>query len=192
MNLDIFSYSEVLSTFLVLFGIIDIPGNVPIFLGIEKKVGKFNAFKISGWVSIIMAAFFFGGEEFLRFFHIKMSSFAIAGSILLLILGLEILLNITIMKVDFHDAESASVVPLAFPMIAGPGSLTMLTTLKTQYHSVNVMLGCFLNVILIYFVLRYTGWIAHKLEKWLQLLHKLGGILVLSMGIEILRKHLLQ
>lgn len=187
MNLQ-FDIVEILKVTMVLFAVIDVIGSIPVILSLKQKVGEINPSKAS-WVSLgIMFAFLFVGNAILDVIGISVADFAIAGSILLFIVAFEMILGIQISK-DSMPA-TASVVPLAFPLIAGTGTLTTLLSIRAEYNLLSIMIGIVINVFIVYIVLKYL----YKIEKWLgtggiAILKKVFGIILLALAIKLFRKY---
>ncbi len=184
---DIFSYlsiREIISVFMVLFAVIDITGSIPIIINLRNKYGKIEADKATLVATIIMLAFFFFGESLLKIFGVDVFSFAIAGSFVLFALALEMVLGIEIFKGTTH--EGASIVPLAFPLIAGAGSITTLLSLKAEYHNVNIFIGLMLNMLLVYIVIKLCYFFEKVLGKTgIMILRKLFGVILLAISIKL-------
>lgn len=179
-----FSLNEILSCFMVLFAIIDIPGTIPVVVSIKNKVGYIDSKKATLVAAALLIAFLFLGEKLLNIIGIDVPSFAVAGAIVLFVIALEMILGIEINKTE--APQTASIVPLAFPMIAGAGSLTTILSLKAGYHTENIIIAIILNMIIVYFVLRFSG----KLEQWmgagiLSILKKVFGIILLAIAIKL-------
>ena len=179
-----FSLLEILASFMVLFAIIDILGSIPIILDIKVKTGTIYPGKTTIVAYIIMLLFLFIGEPLLAIFGVDISSFAIAGSIILLLMGLEMVLGIQLFK---HDTGgSGAIVPIAFPLIAGAGSITTLLSLRAEYHSVNILVALSLNMIIVYLVLRLTTFFERILgPNGLHILRKFFGIILLAISIRL-------
>lgn len=179
---------EILAAFMVLFAIIDILGSIPIILDIKTKTGKLLPGKTTLWAFGIMLLFLFIGEPLLGVFGVDISSFAIAGSIILLLMGLEMVLGIQLFK---HESEGGgggggSIVPIAFPLIAGAGSITTLLSLRAEYQSINILVALSLNMIIVYLVLRLTTFFERILgPNGLHILRKFFGIVLLAIAIRL-------
>ena len=185
-----FDGQQTLSTFLILFAVIDILGNTTIIINLRKQAGCIHAEKTVAVMAIIMVGFLFLGPTILRLFQVDIGSFAVAGGIILFLLGLEMVLNVSIFKVDACP-ETASVVPLAFPMLAGAGTLTALLTLKAEYKDINILCGTLANVVLVYLFLRYSEWIERKLGKLgVSIVHKVMGIILISIAVKLFKTNL--
>lgn len=187
MNLEL-DIVEILKVTMVLFAVIDIIGSIPTILSLKEKTGLIQPFKAS-WVSfIIMVVFLFIGQSILTIIGITVGDFAIAGSIVLFFIALEMILGVTIYRDQI--ASSASIVPLAFPLIAGTGTLTTLLSIRAEYSTLSILIAIVLNVILVYIVLKNL----HLIEKLLgpggiAILKKIFGIIVLALAIKLFRKY---
>jgi multiple antibiotic resistance protein len=181
MRLD---FVEIFAAFMVLFAIIDIPGSIPIILDIKSRTGDLEPGKAT-FVSLgIFLAFLFIGNRLLSIFGIDVSSFAIAGSFIIFLIGMEMVLGIELFK---HDSKGGgSIVPIAFPLIAGAGSITTILSIKAEYNTINIFIALIMNMIIVYLVLRLTS----KFEKilglgGLHILKKVFGIILLSIAIKL-------
>jgi len=189
--LTTFDGQQSLSAFLILFAVIDILGNIPIIINLRKQVGCIYPEKTTIAVGIIMVSFLFVGPFILDLFHIDLDSFATAGAIILFLLGLEMVLNITIFKMD-NSPEIAAIVPLAFPILAGTGTLTTLLTLKAEYNNLNILCAIAANLMLIYFVLKHSEKIEHRLGPLgVSIVHKVMGLMLLAIAIKLFKTHFL-
>lgn len=173
-----FNFKEIFTAFMVLFAVIDIVGNIPIIIDLRKKVGHIQSEKASVIAGFIMILFLFLGQRLLNLIGIDVHSFAVAGAFILFFLALEMILGITLYRSDDEEeALSATVFPLAFPLIAGPGSLTTLLSLRAEFSLENIIVAVLLNVIVIYIVLKTSSKIERVigpteltlLEKYLEL-----------------------
>jgi len=175
---------EILASFMVLFAIIDILGSIPIILDIKAKTGSIFPGKTTLVAYGIMLLFLFIGEPLLGIFGVDISSFAIAGSIILLLMGLEMVLGIQLFK--HESGGGGAIVPIAFPLIAGAGSITTLLSLRAEYHTVNLLLALSLNMIIVYLVLRLTTFFERILgPNGLHILRKFFGIILLAISIKL-------
>jgi len=175
---------EILAAFMVLFAIIDILGSIPIILDIKTKTGAIYPGKTALVAFGIMLLFLFIGEPLLALFGVDISSFAIAGSIILLLMGLEMVLGIQLFK--HESGGSGAIVPIAFPLIAGAGSITSLLSLRAEYHTINILIALFLNMIIVYLVLRLTTFFERILgPNGLHILRKFFGIILLAIAIKL-------
>lgn len=181
-----FDFSQILSTTMVLFAIIDILGSIPIIIELRKKAGHIQSEKASLVAAALMIIFLFAGKSLLNVIGVDVESFAIAGSFVIFAIAMEMVLGLTIFKED--APETVSIVPLAFPLIAGAGTMTTLLSLKTEYATQNIIVGILLNILFVYFVLKNTN----RLEKLfgktgLNILRKAFGIILLAIAIKLFR-----
>ena len=175
---------EIFACFMVLFAIIDIPGSIPIILDIKTKTGGVEPGKTSLVAFSIFMAFLFIGSPLLSVFGIDVSSFAIAGSFIIFLIGMEMVLGIELFK--HSSSGGGSIVPIAFPLIAGAGSITTILSLKAEYQTVNILIALVLNMVIVYLVLRLTSLFEKVLgEAGLQILKKVFGIILLSIAIKL-------
>ncbi|MBG08099.1 MAG: hypothetical protein CME68_05035 [Halobacteriovoraceae bacterium] len=185
-----FQFKEILSVTLVLFSVIDILGSIPIIIDLRKKNRIIDPGKATIVSGILMVLFLYIGETILELFALDVQSFALAGSLVMFLIGMEMVLNIVIFKPE-PEISSTSVVPLAFPLIAGAGTMTTLISLRAEFEKVNILLGVFLNLIFVYVVLRASGWISRKLGVGgANVLRSVSGIILLAISIKIFKKNL--
>jgi multiple antibiotic resistance protein len=176
---------DTFTVFMVLFAVIDITGSIPIILDLKRKTGEFSAVKATLISFVILAMFLIVGEPLLGLFGVDISSFAIAGALILFFLSLEMVLGIQLFKYEYHKGTS-SIVPLAFPLIAGAGAITTLISLKSQYSMLTIMVALILNMILVYFVLKATRTFERILgEGGIQVLQKIFGVILLSIAVKL-------
>jgi multiple antibiotic resistance protein len=181
MNLD---FKQILSAGMVLFAIIDIIGSVPIIVGLRAKVGHIQSGKASLVAALIMISFLFVGEEILKLIGIDVNSFAVAGAFILFFLAIEMILGITLYKDD--APETASIVPIAFPLVAGAGTMTSLLALRAEYDVENIIVAIIINVIIVYFVLKSSGKIERILGKsGLGIIRKIFGVVLLAIAVKL-------
>jgi multiple antibiotic resistance protein len=181
-----FNFIDILSAFMVLFAVIDIPGSIPIIIDLKAKHGKIESLKATLVAFGIMLIFFFGGEIILKLFGIDIHSFAIAGSIVLFLIALEMIMGIELFKSDPSKGGGASVVPIAFPLIAGAGSITSLLSLKAEYAAENILIALTANMIIVYLVLKLTGIVERILgQSGVLILRKVFGIILLSIAVKL-------
>jgi multiple antibiotic resistance protein len=189
--LKMFDFKEILSVTLILFSVIDILGSIPIIINLRKKVGHIQSEKATIAAGVLMVLFLLLGKSILNLFGIGVEDFAIAGALIIFALGAEMILGIEIFKPD-PDASSTStsIVPIAFPLIAGAGTLTTILTLKSEYTQLNIGVGIVLNLIIIYIVLKSTNWLERKLgQTGLDVLRRIFGIILLSIAIKIFKSN---
>ncbi|OHX67518.1 MarC family protein [Flammeovirga pacifica] len=188
-SLDI-SFKAVASVTLILFSVIDIVGSIPIIIDLREKEGKIESLKATVIAGVIMVIFLIVGTQILNLFGIDVSSFAIAGAIILFLLGLEMILGITLFKSEPEDG-SGSIVPLAFPLIAGAGSMTTIISLKSEFSELSILLGIIINLVFVYIVLKSSGWIQNKLGKGgANILRKIFGIILLAIAIKLFKTNI--
>lgn len=183
--------TAILTVTLILFSVIDMIGNVPIIINMKKDGLKINAQTTTLVSGLIMISFLFFGSAILSLFGIEITSFALAGSLVMFFIGLEMILGIRFFKEENTSSKSGSIVPMAFPLLAGAGTLTTIISLKVQYDSLSIILGILINVLIIYFVLRSTDWMAKKMsEEVSSTLRKVFGILLLAIAIQIVKTNI--
>jgi len=184
--------SAVASVFLVLFSVIDIPGSVPVLLSLRKQGVEISAWKATGVAALIMSLFLLFGTQVLGLFGIDPSSFAIAGGFIILLIGLELLLGITIFRDLATPGSSGNIVPIAFPLVAGAGTLTTILTLKAEFDTTSIGIGIILNLLLVFIVLKSLDWLNRKVsDQALGSLRKIFGIILLAIGVQIIKSNLL-
>jgi multiple antibiotic resistance protein len=179
-----FSLIEILAAFMVLFAIIDIPGSIPIIIDLKSKGVIIKPVKVTLASLAIFLAFLFIGTPLLGVFGIDVSSFAIAGAFIIFLIAMEMILGIVIFHQDAHG--SGAIFPIAFPLIAGAGSLTTVLSLKAEYQTINIFIALLLNMIVVYLVLRLTTFFEKILgQGGLQILKKVFGVILLSIAIKL-------
>jgi multiple antibiotic resistance protein len=182
-----FNIKEIFTAFMVLFAVIDIVGNIPIIIDLRKKVGHIQSEKASLIAGIIMIVFLFLGQSLLELIGIDVYSFAVAGSFILFFIALEMILGITLYK-DDDDSESitATVFPLAFPLIAGPGSLTTLLSLRAEFFIENIIIAVLCNVVVIYVVLKTSPKIERIIgANGIKIIRKIFGVILLAIAVKL-------
>ena len=181
-----FNLKEIFTAFMVLFAVIDIVGNIPIIIDLRKKVGHIQSEKASLIAGFIMIVFLFLGQSLLSLIGIDVNSFAVAGAFILLFIALEMILGITLYKDDDEGGITATVFPLAFPLIAGPGSLTTLLSLRAEFHIQNIIIAVVLNVILIYIVLKTSSKIERLIgANGIKIIRKIFGVVLLAIAVKL-------
>ncbi|TDD78485.1 MarC family protein [Flavobacterium caseinilyticum] len=177
-------FREIITVGMVLFAVIDIVGTIPIIVDLRSKHGHIESEKASIVAGIIMIVFLFVGEELLKLIGIDVNSFAVAGSFVLFFLALEMILGIRLYRDE--EASSASIVPLAFPLIAGAGTMTTLLSLRSQFSTVNIVIAIVLNIILVYIVLKSSARIEKLLgENGLGVIRKTFGVVLLAIAVKL-------
>lgn len=181
-----------MSVTLILFAVIDILGSVPVIIEIENKTGSRIKPGIATLAAgILMIVFLFLGESILILIGIDISSFAIAGAIVIFLLALEMILGINIFREKSNDASSTTIVPVAFPLIAGAGTLTTILSIRSEYRIENVIIGIILNLGFVYLTLKILPWIQAKLGRGgTSVLRRIFGIVLLSIAIKLFRTNL--
>lgn len=187
------SKEEVLTVSFTLFAVIDMLGSIPVLISLKDKMGgvirSAQATLASG---ALMILFLFVGKEFLRLLGLDVKSFAVAGSIVIFILGLEMVLGLEFFKPD-KNAKSGSVVPIAFPLIAGSGTLTTIMSLKANYEDINILAGILINCIVIYLVLKSLKWIERALgPNGLAVIRKFFGVILLAIAVKIFGSNIIK
>jgi multiple antibiotic resistance protein len=180
-----FSFQAIISTFIILFAIIDILGSIPIIMGIKQKGEEIYPLRATLVSVVILLLFLFAGKWILNLFHVDIHSFAVAGSIVIFIYALEMLLDREIIR-NNGPAGTSSIVPLAFPLIAGPASFTALLSLRATYSVENIIIGLLVNMIIVFFVLKSVD----KIEKFLgrgmiYIMRKFFGIILLALSVQL-------
>lgn len=181
-----FNFKEILTTFMVLFAVIDIVGNIPIIIDLRKKAGHIQSGKASVIAGAIMIVFLFLGESILTLIGIDVHSFAIAGAFILFFIALEMILGITLYKQEEGANMNASVFPLAFPLIAGPGSLTTLLSLKSEFNTENIIIAVVVNVLVIFLVLKTSSRIERMIgQNGINIIRKVFGVVLLAIAVKL-------
>lgn len=180
-----FDFNEVLKTTTVLFAVIDIVGSVPMIIKLKEQAGDIHPVRTSLVSLGIMIGFLILGESILRLFGVDVHSFAVAGSLILFAMSLEMILGVRLFR-DSVSGKTASVVPLAFPIIAGAGTMTTLVSLRAEFDSINIVAGILINVLIVYAVLRLTKRIERLLgEGGIAILKKVFGIILLAIAVKL-------
>ncbi len=175
---------EILTASMILFAVIDIIGSIPIIIDLRKKVGHIQSEKASIVAAILMILFLFVGKEILSLIGIDVNSFAVAGSFILFFIALEMILGIQLYKDD--APETAAVVPIAFPLIAGAGTMTSILSLRAEYENINIIIAILINIFFVYVVLKSSG----KIEKFLgkqgiNVIRKIFGVILLAIAVKL-------
>ncbi len=177
-------FKEILTVGMVLFAVIDIVGSIPIIVDLRTKHGHIESEKASIVAGIIMIVFLFIGEEFLKIIGIDVHSFAVAGSFVLFFIALEMILGIRLYKDE--ESSSASIVPIAFPLIAGAGTMTTLLSLRSEFHTINILIAILFNLILVYIVLKLSSKLEQLLGKnGLGVIRKAFGVVLLAIAVKL-------
>ena len=175
---------EIITATMVLFAVIDIIGSIPIIIELRRKVGHIQSEKASVVAVIIMIAFLFVGEEILKLIGIDVNSFAVAGAFVILFLALEMILGVQLFKDE--APETASVVPLAFPLIAGAGTMTTILSLRAEYHAINIIIAIIINMVFVYIVLKSSKKIERLLGKGgINVVRKIFGVILMAIAVKL-------
>ena len=189
MNINIL---EIVSAFLVLFAIIDVTGSVPIFLNLRSQNKTIHPEKAAVYSLIILVGFLFVGEWILKLFQLDVSSFAIAGAVVQLIISIEMIFGVEIFKHDNTQSnDSSTLFPVVFPLIAGPGSFTTLLSMRAEYYTVNIIIAVLLNILIVYLVLRFLDPVKKLLgESGAYILKKFFGVILMAISVKLLTSNL--
>lgn len=179
-----FNFREIATASMILFAVIDIIGSIPIIIGLRKRVGHIHSERASIIAACIMVAFLFIGEEILNLIRIDVNSFAVAGAFIIFFLAIEMILGITLYKDD--EPESASVVPIAFPLIAGAGTMTALLSLRAEFYVENIIVAIVVNIIFVYIVLKSSVKIEKVIGKsGINVVRKVFGVILLAIAVKL-------
>lgn len=181
-----FDLIETGKVFMILFAVIDIVGNIPIIIALKEKAGTIQALKASIVALLIMLVFLFAGEGLLGLLGVNVKAFAVAGSLILFALAFEMIFNVELFKDDAASYKVVSIVPLAFPLIAGAGTMTTIISLTVDYNELNIAIAAVLNIIVVYIVLKLTKKIESILgEGGIAILKKVFGIILLAIAVKL-------
>ena len=179
-----FNLKEIFTATMILFAVIDIIGSIPIIIDLRQKVGHIQSEKASIVAMLIMILFLFLGSQILILIGIDVYSFAVAGSFVILFLALEMILGVQLYKEE--SPETASVVPLAFPLIAGAGTMTTILSLKAEFHTINIIIAIVLNMIFVYAVLKSSTKIEKLIGKaGINIIRKIFGVILLAIAVKL-------
>lgn len=186
-----FDFKEILSATMILFAVIDIMGSIPLIISLRKKVGHIQSEKASIVAAGIMIVFLFLGESILKYLGVDINSFAVAGALVLFILAMEMVLGITLIKDE--EPKSASIVPLAFPLIAGAGVMTTIVSIRAEFAAENIVVAILINCLLVFAVLKSAA----RLEKLfgeggLNILRKVFGVILLAIAVKLFSENAAQ
>jgi multiple antibiotic resistance protein len=182
-----FNFKEIATATMVLFAVIDIIGSIPIIISLREKAGHINSAKASIIASVLMILFLFLGESILKLIGINVNEFAVAGALILFFIALEMILGITLFKDEEHTSpDLASIFPLAFPLLAGPGSLTTLLSLRAEYETPNIIVAIIVNIVIIFIVLKTSARIQRFLGKnGIAVIQKVFGVILLAIAVKL-------
>jgi multiple antibiotic resistance protein len=182
---------EIFSVTLILFSVIDILGSIPFVILIRQREGRIYAEKATLIAAALMIIFLFLGQSILKLFGLDVGSFAVAGAIVMFIIAMEMILGINLIKDDPEAKGTGSIVPIAFPLIAGAGTLTTILSLRAVYEESSILIGIILNLIFVYIVLRSSGWLEQKIGKsGFVVLRKVFGVILLAIAVKIFKSNL--
>ena len=180
-----YDFNELLTVTFTLFAVIDIVGSVPLLISLKDKMGGIRSFQATFVSGALMILFLFAGKPFLKILGLDIRSFAVGGSVVIFLLGLEMVLGHEIFKGD-KDAKSGTVVPIAFPIIAGSGTLTTIMSLKANFEESYILTGILINLVVVYIVLKLLKWIEHILgPAGLLAVRKFFGVILLAIAVKI-------
>jgi multiple antibiotic resistance protein len=185
-----FNFKEIVSVSLILFSVIDILGSIPVIIDLRKRVGHIQSEKATFAAGLIMVVFLFLGESILKLLGLDVESFAVAGAIIIFLIGMEMVLGVHLFRGEV-DSSATSIVPIAFPLIAGAGTMTTIISLRAEYAQANILVGIVLNLILIYVVLKASTWLEARLGKsGANILRKVFGIILLAIAVKLIKANL--
>lgn len=185
-----FNLKDTFSVTLILFSVIDILGSIPFIILIRKREGKIQAEKATIISALLMVVFLYLGQSILQLFGLDVASFAVAGAIVIFIVAMEMILGITLIKDDPNAKGSGSIVPLAFPLIAGAGTLTTILSLRAVFEEVNILAGIILNLVIVYWVLRSSAWLERVIgESGFAVLRRVFGVILLAIAVKIFKSN---
>ncbi|MBL7717504.1 MAG: MarC family protein [Flavipsychrobacter sp.] len=181
-------FSQIVTISFTLFAVIDILGSIPVIISLKRKMGGISAVQATTVSGALMLVFFFVGEQMLNFMGLDVHSFAIAGSIVIFILGLEMVLGVDFFKGE--EGRSGNVVPIAFPIIAGSGTLTTVMSLKANYPSGNILVAILINLVFVFIILRSISFIEKVLgPSGISVIRKFFGVILLAIAVKIFRSN---
>ncbi len=184
MNLD---FKSILSVCLILFSIIDIVGSLPVIIDLKEKGTKIESGKAALASMALMVLFLFLGEQVLKLFGVDVESFAVAGSIILFIIAFEMILGVQLFKEE-KKGKKGTIVPIAFPLVAGAGTMTTIISLKAKFDTWTILIGIVVNIIIVYIVLQSSDYLRSKLSpSFINVLRKMFGIILLAIAVKLFR-----
>ncbi len=183
-----FNFNQILSVTMILFAIIDVLGTIPVIIELRSRVGHIQSERASIAALVLMIGFLYAGEAILKVIGLDIASFAIAGSLVIFIIAMEMIMGINLFKEEMPT--TVSIVPIAFPLIAGAGTMTTLLSLKSQYQTQNIVVGIVLNTIVVYLVLKNVQWLEKLLgPTGVNILRKAFGVILLAIAIKLFRSN---
>lgn len=186
-----FVFKEIISVTLILFSVIDILGSIPIVIDLRKKAGDIHAEQATLVAGGLMIAFLFLGISILNLLGVDVKSFAVAGALILALMGFEMILGRNIFKHETSSSKATSIVPLAFPIIAGAGTMTTIISLKAAYEIENIIVGIMLNLLFVYIVLKNSQFLENLLgQTGADILRKVFGIILIAIAIKLIKTNI--
>jgi multiple antibiotic resistance protein len=181
-----FDMTQIMTASMILFAVIDVVGSLPIILEIKRKAGDIHELRAASVSMLLMILFLFLGESILKVIGINVNSFAVAGSLILFFMALEMILGVKIFREEDHSPKVAAIVPIAFPLIAGAGTMTTILSMRAEFEAINIIVAIVLNSVFVYIVLRMMG----PLERLLgpggvMVLRKVFGIICLALAVKL-------
>jgi multiple antibiotic resistance protein len=181
-----FNLKEILTATMVLFAVIDIIGSIPVIISLRDKASHIKSGRASIIAAIVMVVFLFVGEKILKLIGINVNEFAVAGAFILFFIALEMILGVTLFKEKEGSTEMATVFPIAFPIVAGPGSLTTLLSLRAEYHPENIIVAIIINIIVVFIVLKTSARLQRFLGKsGIAIIEKIFGVILLAIAVKL-------
>ena len=192
MNFGTFNLQEFVSAFIILFAVIDAVGSTPIIISLRESGKTVKAMKATWMSTLLLVAFFYVGDVMLQLFHVDIASFAVAGSLVIFLMAIEMLLDVEIFKFKGPSNE-ATLVPLVFPLIAGAGSFTTLLSLRAEYADINILLGLLANMAFVFFVLTMTDKVQHWMGKGgVYVIRKFFGVILIAVAARLFTDNIAQ
>ena len=187
-----FNFQEFISAFIILFAVIDAVGSTPIIISLREGGKTIKPIKATLLSTLLLVGFFYAGDVMLKLFHVDISSFAVAGAIVIFLMALEMLLDVEIFKFNGPTSE-ATIVPLVFPLIAGAGSFTTLLSLRAEYADINILLGLLANMAFVFFVLTMTDKVQHWMGKGgIYVIRKFFGVILIAVAARLFTDNIAQ
>ncbi len=182
---------SILSVSLILFTVIDIIGSLPVIINMKKEGVEIKPGIATATAALIMLLFLFFGAAVLKIFGVEVASFALAGSLIIFFIGLEMVLGIRFFRDKHEEGGSGSIVPIAFPLLAGAGTLTTILSLKAEHDSVNIFVGIVLNLLFVYIILKSSDWLSKKMsDQFVSTLRKVFGIILIAIAFQMVRAYI--
>ena len=186
-----FDLKQIATVSLVLFAVIDVLGSIPVLVDLKRKLGSIHAVNATLFSGVLMFSFLFIGNSLLKLIGLDVASFSVAGAIIIFIVGMEMTLNRTIFKHYEDDLKGSSIVPIAFPLIAGSGTLTTLLSLRADYHLINIIIGILINLLLVFLVLKFIPLIEKRLgNSGINILRRVFGVNLIAIAIKMFTTNL--